>query len=68
MLHSAKKGGELLARIDDGMLVFEKPGMSHAEMDEILVTAVTMYLKAARDKKDGEAAEGVAEVIGAIAG
>lgn len=68
MLHSAKKGGELLAKIDEGMLVFEKPGMSHAEMDEILVTAVAVFLKAKRNKKDGEAAEGIGEAIGAIAG
>lgn len=67
-LHSAKSGGELLAKVDDGMLVFEKPGMSHAEMDEILVTGVALHFKGSRNKKDEKTAEAVLEAVGGIAG
>ncbi|KAK4505974.1 hypothetical protein PRZ48_003939 [Zasmidium cellare] len=68
MLYSAKSGGELLAKVEGGMLVFEKPGMSHAELDEILVTAVAMHFKGSRNKKDEETAEAVFEAVGGIAG
>lgn len=60
-----KSSGEVIARIEDGALVFERPGMSHAECDEILVTAVAVLLKGNRNKKDEGIIEGVLEVLGA---
>lgn len=66
VLHSAKKGGEVLAKLEDGSLVLENPGMSNAECDEILVTAVAVSHKGKRNKKDEGVLEAVLEAVGGV--
>lgn len=65
VLHNAKKGGEVLAKIEESSFTFEKAGLSNAECDEILLTAVAVFHKTRKNKKDEGVIEAVLEVVGA---
>ncbi|KXT17286.1 hypothetical protein AC579_518 [Pseudocercospora musae] len=68
VLQGQKKDGQVIARSDDGWLVIEKLHLSEVEFEEIFATSIAIVEKARRNKKHGEEAEAVGEVISALAG
>ena len=49
------EGGEVMAKLAKGVLTIERMDLSHAAIDEIIVTAFAVWEKNRRDKKEGEA-------------
>jgi hypothetical protein len=54
-LRDRADGGEEVARLEDGSLVVERMGLSAAELDEVVATAVAIVEKARRRKQEEEA-------------
>jgi hypothetical protein len=67
-LTDGKDGGLTLAKINGSTLVVENLGLPEAAVDEIVLSAVAMLAKIKKLGKEAEAAEGVGEVISALAG
>lgn len=56
--------GEVMAKLDKGgVLVIDRRDVSHAAVDEIVISAYALWEKLRRDKKEGEMVEMVAEVL-----
>lgn len=63
-----KDGGQTIAIVSGNVLMIEQIGLNERAIDEVVLATVAIKEKRRRDKRTGEAADGIGQVIGAFGG